>query len=68
MARSGKGEAVVVMLSNHWSRQYRLKMAGFLKSPFGFKFISKKLNYQMNENHFLDEQNWHLTWLDSDRF
>ena len=61
-------EAVVVMMSGHWGKRYQLRKAGFLRSPYVFQFISKKLNYSMEEKNFLDEKNWHLMWIDSDRF
>lgn len=63
-----KREAVVAMMSAHWSKRYRLGRAGFLRSPYVFRLISKKLDYPMGEEAFLEEKNWHLSWIDTDRF
>lgn len=57
---------VASMVSNTWAHLYKFKNAGFIKSPMIFKFITKKLNHDIDDNEFLLEKNWHLMWIDSD--
>jgi len=61
-----KAEAVVSMMSKIWARRYRMLKLGFLKSPFVFSLIIKKLNKQIDDYLLFDESRWHLMWIDSD--
>jgi hypothetical protein len=65
-ASAEKAEAIVTMMGKMWARQYRLTKLGFLKSPYVFSFILKKLNQQIDDVVFFDESRWHLMWIDSD--
>jgi hypothetical protein len=66
LARQLKAEAISVMVSKTWAGQYRLVRHAFLKSPFVFKLIFKRLSEIVSEETLSSEANWHLMWVDSD--
>ena len=59
-------DVVAGMFTRTWARRYRLLGNGFLRAPVTFKFITKYLNNPVDKSDFLKEDNWHLTWVDSD--
>ncbi|MBL7996547.1 GNAT family N-acetyltransferase [bacterium] len=59
-------EAIITMMSKRWAQNYKLKRMGFLKSPFDFSLIIKKLDPSMDDAALFDEAKWHLMWIDSD--
>lgn len=66
IASNHKAEAVITMMSRGWAEKYKLSRMGFLKSPFEFSLIIKKLNPDMDDAVLFDETKWHLMWVDSD--
>lgn len=66
VATNEKAEAVVTMMGKLWARKYRMMKLGFLKSPYVFSLIIKKLNEQIDNSLLFDESRWHLMWIDSD--
>jgi GNAT superfamily N-acetyltransferase len=66
LAHQLKAEAISVMVSKTWAGQYRLLRHGFLKSPFVFKLIFKRLSEIVSEESLAWEANWHLMWVDCD--
>lgn len=61
-----KAEAVITMMSRSCADKYKLSRMGFLKSPFEFSLIIKKLNSAIDDAVLFDESKWHLMWVDSD--
>ncbi len=61
-----KAEALVTMMSRSCAERFRLGRMGFLKSPFEFSLIIKKLNEEIDDASLFDESHWHLMWVDSD--
>lgn len=59
-------EAVVTMMSPTQARELRLTSLGFLKSPYKFSLIIKKLNQTIEDTELFDEAHWRLMWIDSD--
>jgi hypothetical protein len=59
-------EIITVMMSSYWFKKYALLSNFFIKSPYSFKFISKKMRADIPDDFFYDEKNWHLMWIDSD--
>lgn len=59
-------DAISVMVSKTWARKYRLLRHGFLKTPFIFHLIFKRLSESISEDSLSREENWHLMWVDSD--
>lgn len=59
-------EAIITMMSPGCAVRYRLAGMGFLKSPFKFSLIIKKLNSEIDDTALFDESKWHLMWVDSD--
>lgn len=66
IARNIGAEAIVTMMSPKWAQSYRLSKLGFLKSPYKFSLIIKKLNPAIEDHELYDEVHWHLMWIDSD--
>lgn len=65
-ALASGAEAVVTMMSRYRARQYRLARFGFLKSPFVFKLIVRRLDRATTLDDLAVERDWHLMWIDSD--
>lgn len=59
-------ELLLVMMGKRWFKKYKLSFSSFLKTPFKFYLISKKLNPDINSEILKNEDNWHLMWIDSD--
>jgi hypothetical protein len=65
-ALASGAEAVVTMMSRYRARQYRLARFGFLKTPFVFKLIVRRLDGAAKPEDLAAERDWHLMWIDSD--
>jgi hypothetical protein len=59
-------EVIITMMSKTSAINYKICKNGFIKSPFTFKFILKKLTNQFTDKELFGENNWHLMWVDSD--
>jgi len=65
-AKMQKAELILIMMMKHKAKEYQLKSAGFLKTPYNFSFIMKKFNNSLNTDFLKEEKNWNLMWIDSD--
>lgn len=65
-AKKEKIEAIITMMSKKSAKEYKLCRNGFLKSPFVFNLIINNLTNEFTDDELLDENNWHLMWVDSD--
>lgn len=66
LARSEKCEIIAGMIQTLWARNYCMKSSGFIKSPFIFSLIVKKLNIHIHDSDLFAPGNWHVMWIDSD--
>lgn len=66
IASNYNAEAVITMMSRRCANNYHLSRMGFLKSPYEFSLIIKKLNSEMDDAVLFDESKWSLMWVDSD--
>lgn len=66
MAKQKGAETISVMLSKYWAGKYKLVRNRYLPSPFVFSLIIKQLKEKTFDDSLLNEENWHLMWLDSD--
>jgi len=66
LARKENLEAILVMASSKWASLYKFMRNGYLKSPFKFVLIIKKLTNHFTDNQLFTPENWHLMWIDSD--
>jgi len=66
LAKKNKAQVLVTMMSKTCAKQYQLMKSGFLRSPYVFTMIIKKLNAYIPDRELYAEKNWHLMWLDSD--
>ena len=65
-AKTCNVEVIVGMFSRFWARKYKLWRSGFVRSPFSFTFITKRLDNTISDQEFSREDQWHLMWIDSD--
>lgn len=66
IAKKEKLEMLLVMMSKFWQKKYKLFYNSFIKTPFKFYLIIKKLNKNLSEGFLKNENNWHVMWIDSD--
>lgn len=66
LAHSFNCEIIASMIQSAWAKKYFLKSSGFIRSPFIFSLIIKKLNINISDSVLFDPQNWHVMWIDSD--
>ena len=65
-AEKQKLSAIIIMLNNSKRKSFRLFTNGYVRSPYKFTLIVKKLAQDIDMSLLRKEKNWHLTWLDSD--
>lgn len=68
LARKNAADFVALMISEHWASGYKLRLNGFIKTPYVFSVIFKSFKEELNTVLFKKEKNWHLMWIDSDDF
>lgn len=66
LAVTMKCEIIATMIQSIWAKKYSLISSGFIKSPFVFSLIIKKLNVHIHDSELFDPQHWHVMWIDSD--
>lgn len=59
-------EAILLESTKKMSKHNRILRAGYLRSPFTFKFIVKNLTNQFSDNLLYNEDNWDIHLVDSD--
>lgn len=65
-ARQNKAELILMMMMRYKAKSYRLKSAGFMKTPFPFSFIINQFEDTLDAEFLKNEKNWNLMWIDSD--
>jgi hypothetical protein len=65
-AKKSGADFIFVMMSKFWAKRYRIWESGFLRTPYKFRYILKKLNLPEDEKRHESVKNWHLMWIDSD--
>lgn len=66
IALEKKVEAISLMISKYWAKNYRLQLNGFIRSPYKFQLIIKRFSNKVSEKIMKVEKNWHLMWIDTD--
>ena len=66
IGKSHGAELLLIMIGKKWYIKYRLFAHSFIKTPFKFYLILKKISNRVNGEILNNENNWHLTWIDSD--
>lgn len=61
-----KTELVLCMMNESCYQKYKMKLTGFIKTPYTFYFILKLFNKDLDAQILKNQDNWHLTWIDSD--
>jgi hypothetical protein len=59
-------EVIATMIHQDWARQYGLGAIGYLKSPYVFSLIVKKLKDTLDDAALFASGRWHTMWIDSD--
>ena len=65
-ARAKKCSGIAIMMNRSAVRKYYLNLLGFFRSPFTYDLILNNLSNKFKKDFFMNENNWHLTWLDFD--
>lgn len=65
-AKANGIEAIMTMMSKSSAGKYRILAHGFMKSPFKFHFIFKNLSGKIPQKELLNEEAWHLMFIDTD--
>lgn len=65
-AKFHKAELILMMMVRHKAKTYRVKSAGFFKTPFPFSFIINQFEDSLDTEFLKNEKNWNLMWIDSD--
>ena len=66
IAKRRKKESIIIMCSTYFFKIHKMKKSGFIKTPFKFFLIIKNLSSEFNNEYLKNEENWHLSWIDSD--
>ena len=66
LASRERAELIATMMSPSSAGRNRLVQNLFIRTPAVFSIIFKVLNPELNRGTFSREQDWSLTWLDSD--
>jgi hypothetical protein len=59
-------EVIATMMHPAWAKQYGLPWLSYLRSPFVFSLIVRKLNDAIDDAALFDARRWHTMWIDSD--
>lgn len=59
-------ELILMMMLKHKADKYKIKVNGFLKTPYLFSFIIKQYDNTISSSYLHDVHNWDLMWIDSD--
>jgi hypothetical protein len=54
------------MMHLGWAGKYGLGSMGYLKSPFVFSLIVRKLNETLGDSLLYEADRWHTMWIGSD--
>jgi len=65
-AKEKNAEFIFMMISRFWSDKYLIWKSGYLKTTYKFRYIFKRLNFDIDDKRPYDVRNWHLMWIDSD--
>jgi hypothetical protein len=66
MAEAKKSEAIIGMFCKHWANRYGFVKCGMMKTNIKFTLILKQLDPSIDFVSIKNENNWNLTWIDSD--
>jgi hypothetical protein len=66
IAKCLKSELILVMMLRKYATRYGFKRNGWVKTPYSFSFILHKTGSETDKENLIDENNWFLTWLNSD--
>lgn len=65
-ARQSGSELIATMIHPDWACRYGLGAMLYLKSPYVFSLIVKKLNGALDDASLFSSGRWHTMWIDSD--
>lgn len=68
IAAKNKAETIIGMFCKKWANKYNFIKYGMIRTNIKFTLILKHLDYSIDFVSMKNENNWNLTWLDSDNF
>lgn len=66
VAVAHKADVVACMMSQAWASQYRLARSLYVRTPYVFSLIAKRIGAAVSDAQIYDPTRWHLGWIDSD--
>lgn len=66
IAAQSKAEAIIGMFCKKWTSKYNFIKYGMIRTNIKFTLILKHLDQNIDFESMKNENNWNLTWLDSD--
>lgn len=59
-------DLVACMISRRWAARYHFAANAYLRTPYVFSLIARRLGSSVCDEQLYDESRWHLGWIDSD--
>jgi hypothetical protein len=66
IAKTLNAELILIMILKRFAGKYRFFRNGWIRTPYNFSFIIRETGSVTEKDKLLDENNWFLTWLNSD--
>lgn len=66
VAKEKNAELILMMMMKNQANGNKVKLNGFLKTPFKFSFIINQFDKTLDKSALFNENNWCLMWIDSD--
>ncbi|WP_447591767.1 GNAT family N-acetyltransferase [Stenotrophomonas rhizophila] len=66
LAIEHRTDVVACMMSQQWAAHYRLARCLYVRTPYVFSLIAKRIGTGLRDEQVYDASRWHLGWIDSD--
>jgi hypothetical protein len=66
IAKANGAELILIMILKRFAARYRFFKNGWLRTPYNFSFILQRTTLINDKKKLMNEDNWFLSWLDSD--
>jgi len=66
VAKQKEVEVILKMMSKFEAKLLAFGKSGYIKSPYKFTLIIKHFTDSIDKDFLYNEENWHLSWIDSD--
>jgi hypothetical protein len=66
LAIKQNAELMLIMMLKRYAKKFGFHRNGWFRTPYNFSFIVKNAGNLANIDKLVNENNWYLTWIDSD--